>query len=598
MRAVALVVPLLVGAVAGRWAVAGLAAAQAPRLAATALGVTGGVAVALLGRRAARPLLAIATLLDLGLTFPDEAPRRWALATRDVRPRAAVQRVRTSRTGSASDAAQAVVVLIAALSAHDRRGRYRTRRVRALTRLLADRLGIDGPQRDRLEWAALLHDVGKLTVATRILDKAGRPTPAQWDVLRRHPSDGAELVGPLLAWLGEWGAAIRHHHERWDGGGYPDGLAGEAIPRSARIVALADAWESMTAARPYRSPMATRAAYAEVTRGRGSQFDPAVVDAFLAIPLRRLLRASGPVALLANLPTLGALARIGQQGVLASAAPQVAMVAASTAVVLGGVAATGGLVPATGPAAGPATAAGPAPAASPRRIPSSTAPPTGTDPTSHPTVHPTTVHPTTVHPTTVHPTTVRATTTRPATTTTPPGPTMTSTVPRPTPSATTSTTPSTTTSSTAPSATTSTTTSSTTTSSTSAPGPTTSTPSPAPTTATSTPSPAPDPAATTAMPSPASGTGATAASTPAPAPTFVVRTPAETTLRAAGFGWLVRPGLDYECSLDDHGWLPCDGRWFATYIDVEPGRHRFAVRSVDPATGAAGEPARASWVVA
>ncbi|MFN0284812.1 MAG: HD-GYP domain-containing protein, partial [Kineosporiaceae bacterium] len=581
-----------VGAVAGRWAVAGLAAAQAPLLAATALGVTGGVAVALLGRRAARPLLAVATLLDLGLTFPAEAPPRRALATRDVRPRAAVQRVRTSRTGTASDAAQAVVVLIAALSAHDRHGRYRTRRVRALTRLLADRLGIDGPQRDRLEWAALLHDVGKLTVATQILDKAGRPTPAQWDVLRRHPSDGAELVGPLLAWLGEWGAAIRHHHERWDGAGYPDGLAGEAIPRSARIVALADAWQSMTAARPYRSPMATRAAYAEVTRGRGSQFDPAVVDAFLAIPLRRLLRAGGPVALLANLPTLGALARIGQQGVLASAAPQVAMVAASTAVVLGGVAATGGLVPATGSAAGPATAAGPVRAASPTRVPSSTAPPT-----SRPTVHPTTVHPTTTRPAT----------TRPVTTTTPPGPTMTGTPPRPAPSATTSTaTSSTTTSSTTPPGPTTATPSPAPTTATATPSPapdpdpdaTTSTPSPAPTTATATPSPAPDPAATTAMPSPASDTGTTAASTPAPAPTFVVRTPAETTLRAAGFGWLVRPGLDYECSLDDQGWLPCDGRWFATYIDVETGRHRFAVRSVDPATGAPGAPARASWVVA
>jgi hypothetical protein len=563
-RAVALVVPLLAGTVVGRWAVGALGDAGAGPVASTALGVAGGVAVALLGRRSARPLLALATLLELGLTFPGAAPNR-RLAARDSRPRAAVQRVRTSRTGTAGDAAHAVVVLIAALSAYDRRGRYRTRRVRAVAGLIGERLGLDGPQRDRLEWAALLHDIGTLTVEPQILDKAGRPTPAQWDILRRHPADGARLAGPLLGWLGEWGAAIRHHHERWDGAGYPDGLAGEQIPRSARIVALADAYASMTAARPYRAPMATRTVYAEVARGRGSQFDPSVVDAFLTIPLRRLLRASGPVAVLANLPALATLARVGQPGVVATAAPQAAMVAASTAVVLGGVAASGGLVPAPGSAGGSVTAAGPAPAASTTPRPSATADAAASTPASTPrrgtshrrtgrTPEPSTRP--TPRPTTPRPTTPRPTTSRPTAGPTG-GPTTTSPTTSPTTAGRTT-------------------------------GPTT-----GPTT-TPVPSPEPDPAATTARDR---DTGRRAAPAGPAAPTLAVRPPAETALHAVGVGWLARAGVSYECRLDDAGWAACDGTGFATYLDLEPGPHRFAVRAVDPATGARGEPARTSWVV-
>ncbi|WP_088317315.1 HD-GYP domain-containing protein, partial [Kineosporia sp. R_H_3] len=355
LRAASTVVPLLVGVLVARAAVGAAPALPGGRALAALLGV----GTALAGRRAARPVVALATLLRLGLAFPGPAPHRAALALQ--RPRTVVRRARTSRTGTAADNAAALAALLAVVGAHDRRHRHHTRRVVALCALLADRLGLPAPDRDRLAWAALLHDVGALAVDDDILDKAGRPTPAQWQVLRRHPEDGARLAAPLVPWLGPWGAAVRNHHERWDGTGYPDGLGGGAIPLAARVVGLADAYESMTAARPYRAPLATRAARAEVVRCRGSQFDPDVVDALLAVPVPRLLRATGLVSLLANLPMLGTLAMIGRQGVAAAAVPQAAAVAASTAVVLGGVAVTGGLV-APGPGGTTVAADGPRPA--------------------------------------------------------------------------------------------------------------------------------------------------------------------------------------------------------------------------------------------
>ena len=118
-----------------------------------------------------------------------------------------------------------------------------------------------------------------------------------------HPDEGARLCGPLLDWLGEWGQAIPQHHEKYDGTGYPRGLSGEAIAYAGRLVCLVDAYETMTAARAYKKPMATgRPGRAGPVRR--TQFDPVMVRAFLAIPLPRLLWASGPVSFLLQLPFL------------------------------------------------------------------------------------------------------------------------------------------------------------------------------------------------------------------------------------------------------------------------------------------------------
>jgi HD-GYP domain-containing protein (c-di-GMP phosphodiesterase class II) len=124
----------------------------------------------------------------------------------------------------------------------------------------------------------LLHDVGKIAVPASILRKPGPLSDAEWTVMRRHPATGAEVVGPLRCSRTAVDV-VRHHHERWDGSGYPDGLAGERIPLAARIFSVCDALEAMTAARPYRPALSLRDALTRVEQAAGAQFDPGVVTA-------------------------------------------------------------------------------------------------------------------------------------------------------------------------------------------------------------------------------------------------------------------------------------------------------------------------------
>ena len=158
--------------------------------------------------------------------------------------------------------------------------------------------------RDKLNWAALLHDVGKLHVPAEILNKAGPLSPSEREVVERHPDLGAQLIGPLAGWLGPWARGVQEHHERWDGTGYPRGLAGEAISLGARIISVADAFDVMTALRSYKAPMSVAAAKRELTRWAGRQFDPTVVRAMLSVSLGRLWPTMGPLAWVAQLPVL------------------------------------------------------------------------------------------------------------------------------------------------------------------------------------------------------------------------------------------------------------------------------------------------------
>ncbi|MDQ1681840.1 MAG: hypothetical protein QOH99_381, partial [Frankiaceae bacterium] len=160
-------------------------------------------------------------------------------------------------------------------------------------------------ERDRLRWASLLHDIGKLHVPTSILTKPSKPTADEWETLRRHPSEGARIATALLPWLGEFSPVIEQHHERWDGAGYPFGLSHNSICRGARIVAVADTFEVITAPRPYKRPIKRDAALAELVRCSGTQFDPEVVRAFLAVDGKRMLWAMGPTSWLAGLPLVG-----------------------------------------------------------------------------------------------------------------------------------------------------------------------------------------------------------------------------------------------------------------------------------------------------
>jgi putative nucleotidyltransferase with HDIG domain len=130
--------------------------------------------------------------------------------------------------------------------------------------------------------ASLLHDVGKIAVPDHILNKPGTLTPAEFDQMKAHTKTGHDLVLKAGA-TAEVAAIVRSHHERWDGRGYPDGLKGEAIPLEARILAVADTFDAMTSDRPYRSALRIEDAYDEIVRGKGSQFDPQVVEAFASV---------------------------------------------------------------------------------------------------------------------------------------------------------------------------------------------------------------------------------------------------------------------------------------------------------------------------
>jgi hypothetical protein len=280
--------------------------------------------------RLARRLLPLATLLRLSLVFPDKAPSRFVLARRSGNVRQLEERVRVAHERGVDDdpakAAEEILSLVAALSAHDRKTRGHSERVRAFTDLLAGELKISEDDRDRLRWAALLHDVGKLRVPAKILNKPGKPDAHEWELLQAHPAAGARIAGPLLSWLGEWGTTIAQHHERFDGGGYPAALAGEDISLGARIVSVADSFEVMTAARSYKKPMSVPAARAELVRNAGSQFDPALVRTFLSISIGRLWWTVGPVAWIGITPFIGWLQRTATQA--ATAAQSAAVVAA------------------------------------------------------------------------------------------------------------------------------------------------------------------------------------------------------------------------------------------------------------------------------
>src|SRR5262245_2642594 len=236
------------------------------------VGMLGVAVLAVIGAdRAMRKALPLATLLRMAMLFPDRAPSRFQVARKawsGRRLRELADEALSDGSGgrSAAQAAASVLALVTALSAHDRRTRGHAERVRIFTDMLAEEFRLPEEERDRLRWAALLHDIGKLTVTSRILNKPGRLDSKEWEVMSAHPLEGARIAEPLMVWLGSWGRTIVEHHERYDGTGYPVGRSGDAISVGARMVSVADAYDTMTAARSYKRPVATRAAREELAR--------------------------------------------------------------------------------------------------------------------------------------------------------------------------------------------------------------------------------------------------------------------------------------------------------------------------------------------
>jgi HD-GYP domain-containing protein (c-di-GMP phosphodiesterase class II) len=157
-----------------------------------------------------------------------------------------------------------------------------SRGVVELSLAVSDCLGLDHRQRRNVEFAALLHDVGKIAVPKEIINKTGPLDPEEWQVMYRHTIEGEEMLNRVGGALSEVGRIVRSSHEHYDGSGYPDGLAGEEIPIEARIVACCDAFSAMTTTRSYRKAMPLEAALAEVRACAGTQFDPQVAEILAA----------------------------------------------------------------------------------------------------------------------------------------------------------------------------------------------------------------------------------------------------------------------------------------------------------------------------
>ncbi|MCW2968353.1 MAG: diguanylate cyclase and metal dependent phosphohydrolase [Solirubrobacteraceae bacterium] len=192
-----------------------------------------------------------------------------------------LDRLRSQASVAASYEA-VVVALSSALDARDEYTGQHSSETAELVASVAERLGLPETEVARVRQVAVLHDIGKLGVPTEILTKPDPLTDEEWALMREHPAIGERILSGIPG-LEDIATAIRHEHERWDGGGYPDGLAGDLIPLASRIVFACDAWHAMTSDRPYRPAMALDAALDQLREHAGTQFDPRVAQALLEV---------------------------------------------------------------------------------------------------------------------------------------------------------------------------------------------------------------------------------------------------------------------------------------------------------------------------
>jgi diguanylate cyclase (GGDEF)-like protein len=176
----------------------------------------------------------------------------------------------------------AVYALVSAVEARDPYICGHSRKVNTYAVALAEAIGLSPEEVSKVSIAALLHDIGKIGIPDEVLSKRGKLNGEDWEAIKSHPRLGASIVGNIPN-LVPCVSSILYHHERWDGGGYPEGLKGEEIPLEARILAIADSFEAMTSARLYRPALSLEEVVKELRQGAGIQFDPKLVEVFISI---------------------------------------------------------------------------------------------------------------------------------------------------------------------------------------------------------------------------------------------------------------------------------------------------------------------------
>jgi putative nucleotidyltransferase with HDIG domain len=338
VRALIFLVPLVAGFFAGAWVSHRLP--EPERVSEVVmwwvLTIATATAAATLVDRFARRFLPLSTLLKMSMLFPDAAPSRLRVARRSGSMSELKRRVASVEAGgdrATAEAAELILSLSAALGRHDRKTRGHSERVRAYVDMIAEQLGLAQDDRDRLRWAALLHDIGKLEVSGEILNKDGALDEHEWHEIRQHPVHGLRMIAPIAAWLGPWAETIAHHHERYDGSGYPFGLAGEDIAYGARIVAVADAYDVMTSGRSYQRAMSANQARREIVTMSGSQFDPKVSRALMRVAIGKLRWATGPLAAIGQFPWSRGLPALGRDVVTLAASSAIMTTSLVTGVI-------------------------------------------------------------------------------------------------------------------------------------------------------------------------------------------------------------------------------------------------------------------------
>jgi putative nucleotidyltransferase with HDIG domain len=180
-----------------------------------------------------------------------------------------------------------IIVLCAALEAKDQSTEHHVRRVENHVQSIARYMGMDEEKIRVIRWGAILHDIGKIGISDNILLKEGPLTPEEWKVMKKHPVIGYEMI-KNVSFLKNVSPLVLHHHEKYDGSGYPDGLKGEAIPLEARIFSVADAFDAMTSQRLYGRIFTQESALEEIARCSGSHFDPEIAQIFINIMTKKL----------------------------------------------------------------------------------------------------------------------------------------------------------------------------------------------------------------------------------------------------------------------------------------------------------------------